>query len=220
MEKLTGWKFQLFIGILLSVLYVHYFGNRAFVELDIKVTQITWFKIYWAAPGKPFSEEKMVRIRVQPEVEHYRFFVTDLRKVERLRIDPHQYEGLAVIKRMVIGQDGYRPMVFAARDDFARLKPLAQVICVNKQEDGFYVFSSGVDPNFELIPEIQGSPPYLHDAVMIATLVAAVFLFFFLTRTIREEARFVPLSFPRKGPPWEVSWGAFLTVLARRIFPA
>ena len=76
MEKLTDWKFPLFIGILLSVLYVHYYSNRAFVELDIKVTQITWFKIYWAAPGKPFSEERMVRVRVRPEETHYRFFAT------------------------------------------------------------------------------------------------------------------------------------------------
>ncbi|MHB1348502.1 MAG: hypothetical protein ACYCYR_01390 [Desulfobulbaceae bacterium] len=195
MEKLTDWKFPLFIGILLSVLYVHYYSNRAFVELDIKVTQITWFKIYWAAPGKPFSEERMVRVRVRPEETHYRFFATDLRKAERLRIDPHQYEGVAVIKKMVIAQDGYAPLVFATGEDFARLRPLDQIIYTSMLEEGFHVFSSGGDPNLELIPSIQGKPPYLRNTAMVGLIFAAVFLFFTLTASLRDEYKFLPLFF-------------------------
>ena len=193
--KMSRWKIPLLVSVLLSLCYVFYFGNRAFVELDIRVTQITLFKIYWAEPGKPFSEENMVRAKVRPDQEHYRFFLTDLRKVERLRIDPHQYEGMAVIKKLTISQSGYSPIVLAEKDDFARLEPLDQIICSWKQTDGFYVFSSGVDPNFALIPEIQGSPAYLQDTVSIAAIVAAVFLFFFLTEGLREESRFIPLLF-------------------------
>ena len=192
---MARWKFPLLVSLLFSLLYIHYFSNRAFVELDIKVTKISWFKIYWAAPGKPFSEENMVRIRVHPEEEHYRFFATDLRKVARLRIDPHQYAGMAVIKKLVITQAGYSPLEFATKDDFARLRPLDQIIGAGMLADGFTIFSSGEDPNFELIPVITGSPPYQRDAAMIGAIVAAVFLFFFLTGPLRDESQFVPLFF-------------------------
>jgi len=189
------WKFPLFISILFSVLYFQYFVNRAFVELDIKVTRTTWFKIYWAEPGKLFSEKKMARIRVRPEHEHYRFFLTNLHRVEKLRVDPQQYEGVAVIKKLIISQSGFENIVFEKESDFARLKPLFQVIHSNMEDDGFYVFSSGDDPNFAFIMESQGRAPYIQGLASIAAIFAIVFLFFFLTRGVREDIRFIPVLF-------------------------
>jgi len=195
MEKLTRWKFPLFIGILLSVLYVHYFGNRAFVELDIKVTKTTWFKIYWAEPGKLFSEKKMARIRVRPEQEHYRFFLTNLRPVERLRIDSHQYEGESVVHKLVISQSGMADIRFATADDFARLEPIFHVENSGYVDNGFAVRSNGVDPQFLYTFDARGTFPYGQETARIAAIFAAVFLFFFLTEKVRDDARYLPLLF-------------------------
>lgn len=195
MAVLKRWQFPLFIGILLSVLYVHYFGNRAFVELDIEVTRTTWFKIYWAEPGKPYSEENMARVRVRPEQQHYRFFLTNLRNKERLRIDPHQYEGMAVVKKLVISQGGMNTIRFAAQEDFSRLVPLAEVIVTDYAGDGFRVFSSGVDPRFEYILGSGGTYPIGRECIRVAAILLAVLLFFTLTENVREDRRFIPLFF-------------------------
>ena len=39
------WKFPLFLGIVLSVLYLHFFENRAVVNLDINVSSVSLFKV-------------------------------------------------------------------------------------------------------------------------------------------------------------------------------
>ncbi len=195
MTFLWRWKFPLFVSIILSVLYIHYFGNRAFVELDTKVTRTTWFKIYWAEPGKLFSEKNMVRFRVRPEQEHYRFFLTNLRPLERLRIDPHQYEGVAVIKKIVISQSGIDPIRFESEGDFSRLTPLFQVIHSEFKDNGFHVFSSGGDPNFEYILNVQGNVPYAHELLRVAAIFGAVFFFFLLTGSIRKDIHFIPIFF-------------------------
>ena len=195
MTTLKNWKFPLAISILLSLLYVHYFGNRAFVELDIKVEKTTWFKIYWAKPGKLFSEENMARIRVRPEQEHYRFFLTNLRAVDRLRIDPHQYEGEAVVKKLSLSQSGMETIRFAAAEDFARLQPIFQVTGAAFREDGFAVLAGGGDPQFLYQVGSTGSLPWLQELLRIAAIFAAVFLFFALTEPVRDDLRFIPLLF-------------------------
>jgi hypothetical protein len=189
------WKFPLFISILLSVLYVHFFGNRAFVELDIQVDKTTWFKIYWAEEGKNYSEKNMARIRVRPEQEHYRFFLTNLHNKERLRIDPHEYEGLAVVKKLVISQGGMGAIRFASMVDFGRLTPLYDVYVTGHDGEGFAVFSSGVDPRFEYVLDGGGSFPYGRESVRIAAIFLAVLLFFSLTENCRDDRRFIPFLF-------------------------
>jgi hypothetical protein len=195
MNILKSWKFPLFISILLSVLYFHYFGNRAFVELDIKVEKTTWFKIYWAKPGKLFSEENMARIRVRPEQEHYRFFLTNLRAVDRLRIDPHQYEGEAVVRKLSISQSGMETIRFAGAEDFAALEPIFQVAQSSFREDGFAVLASGGDPQFLFRVVSPGALPWLPELLRIAAIFAAVFLFFALSEPVRDDLRFIPLFF-------------------------
>lgn len=195
MQIIKDWKFPLFVSILLSVLYVHYFGNRAFVQLDIKVTETTWFKIYWAKPGKLFSEKNMARIRVRPEQEHYRFFLTNLRTVNKLRIDTHQYVGEAVVKKLVISQEGLQPVSFSSARDFLRLQPIFQVARSDYQDDGFTVDSSGGDPQFLFIIPSAGSVPYMQEMIRIVAIFIGVFFFFFLTEPVRDEIRFIPLLF-------------------------
>ena len=69
------WKFPLFLGILLSVLYLHFFENRAVVEINMSVSQKSWFTIYWADSDQSYSKYREVNIRVIPGQQKYRFMV-------------------------------------------------------------------------------------------------------------------------------------------------
>ena len=121
------WKFPLFIGLILSVSYLYFFENCAYVDLNINVSQKTWFKMYWAGEGEEYSEKRMCRIRVKPAKQHYTAFLTDLRKVEKLRIDPQQYVGTSLIQKLVITQNGLSPILFVNKDDFSRLNPIFDI---------------------------------------------------------------------------------------------
>lgn len=196
MALLIKWKFPLFVSILLSVVYVYCFVNKAVVELDINVSQTTWFKIYWVKEGQLFSEKKMVRVRVRPDQEHYSFFLTDLRAISTLRIDSHQYTGEALIKKLVINQKGFHPFRFEEDGDFSRLDPIFDVARSQFLPQGFVVESTGKDPQFRYPVDLQKSSfSYLQEFVRILCIFIAIFCFFYLTKDIRHEAQYIPLLF-------------------------
>ncbi len=190
------WRFPLFVAALLSVVFVHYFVNRAVVELEISVSQPTWFKIYWAQEGQPYSEKKMARVRAYPKQTQYSFFLTDLRKVDALRIDPHEYAGEAVIKKLDIRQKGFKPLSFDSEKEFSRLAPVFQIEGSRFSPDGLIVEASGIDPQFKYQVELQrGSPYSLQTAVCVAAIFIFIFAFFSFTENYRQETAYVPLLF-------------------------
>lgn len=196
MNVLNRWKFPLFVSILLSLLFTHCFENRAFVDVDIKAAKKTWFKIYWAEEGGLYSEKNMSRVRINPAQEHYRFFLTDLRKNQKLRIDPGQYKGETTFKKIVLNQNGLQTIQFESEKDFARLIPLFQVADFGMTAEGFTVQSTGIDPQFEYTLELKKVPrPYFLQIIRIAAIFAAVFFFFYFTENFRDENQFIPLLF-------------------------
>lgn len=196
MSILIRWKFPLFVSVLLSLLFTHCFENRAFVDVDIKTAEKTWFKIYWAEEGELYSEKNMSRVRIHPEQEHYQFFLTDLRGKKKLRIDPSQYAGETTFKKIVISQNGLQTIRFGSEKDFARLTPLFQVADFGMTAEGFTVQSIGIDPQFEYALELKKTTPlYLQQIIRIAAIFMAVFFFFYFTENIRHENQFIPLLF-------------------------
>jgi len=190
------WKFPLFLGVVLSVLYLHFFENRAHVELDITVTQKSWFSIYWAADGEPFSRWREVRLRMTPKQQKYHFYATDLRDVNRLRIDTHDYLGKAVLRKMRISQNGYKPLEFRTKNDFSLLKPLFQIGTFLAEKKGLTIDSTGIDPQLELQLVLEKGEPRIWDtSTQLSIIFLAVFLFFFLTENYRKETNFIPLFF-------------------------
>lgn len=190
------WKFPLFLGLILSVLYLHFFENCAHVELEIQVSQRTWFKIYWAGDGEEYSEKRMSRIRVMPGEQHYTALLTDLRKVKKLRVDPQQYVGRSLIKRLAITQNGLSPILFETEKDFSRLNPIYDIETSERDSNGLTTHSTGVDPRFELPLTIhQGVVFSWQLAVRIAFIFAIVVLFFSFTKSYRNEEDFIPILF-------------------------
>ena len=190
------WKFPLFLGVVISVLYLHFFENRAYVELDATVTQKSWFSIYWAADDEPFSRWREVRLRMTPKQQKYHFYATDLRGVDRLRIDTHDYLGRAVIKKMKISQNGFQSLEFQTEKDFSLLKPVSGVGTFTVEDKGLNVYSTGIDPQLELQVVLnKGNPRNWAIIIHFAIIFLAVFLFYFLTENYREEKSFIPLFF-------------------------
>ena len=196
MEFFTKWKFPLFLGVLLSVLYLQFFENRAFVELDITVSQKTWFKIYWAEDGQLYSEKKMVRMRVNPDKQHYTFYLTDLKNVSTLRIDPHQYQGESQVRSLSFEQRGLQSLQFATEKEFVLFQPIFEVESSKIGGDGLITQSTGVDPQFELALALHDTPYWSFLLFFrIAAIFAAVLLFYFFTHSCRDEPSFIPLFF-------------------------
>ncbi|MBB5346586.1 hypothetical protein JWG42_01800 [Desulfoprunum benzoelyticum] len=127
-----------------------FFINRAHVDLIINVDKRTTFKIYWAEAGEHFSEKKMAQVLVKPERQKYSFFLTDLKNIASLRIDPQEYVGRSTIEEIRIEQNGLQDIVLTSSEDFARLKPLDQIEGHSTAQDTLVTVSSGRDPNFSL----------------------------------------------------------------------
>lgn len=190
------WKFPLLLAALLSFFYLHFFENRAYVELEIQAPQKTWFNVYWAAEGKGYSKWKRARVRVYPEIEQYRFYLTDLRKINSLRIDPHMYEGDIVLKKLRISQNGQQPLSFSTKEELEQLQPLFHIGSSQWEADGLHIVSTGNDPQLELAVNLHDGPSrkwllFTH----IVAIFSIVLLFFSTTKTFRQEERFIPLLF-------------------------
>lgn len=191
MTLLLKWKFPLFVGVLLSLLYLNYFENRAFVELDINVSEKTWFKIYWVDSGELYSEKNMVRLRVNPDKQSYSFYLTDLTNVVKLRIDPHQYVGTSRVNSMLIAQRGVLPLQFHSPADFTILQPIYDIES-SSTDAGLETHSTGEDPQFELqVQLIQSDYGFAVVSLRIICIFLFVLLFFYLTENFRDERQLI-----------------------------
>ena len=193
---LLKWKFPLLLATLFTILYLHFFENRAYAELEIQVPEKTWFNIYWAAEGKGYSKWKRARVRLYPENSHYRFYLTDLRKAQKLRIDTHMYAGEIVLKQLRISQNGLQPINLSSETDFSQLQPLFHIDSSHYQEDGFHVVATGNDPQLELAVTLFDGPSRAWQLFIHIVAIFSIVIFFFLTtNNFRQEERFIPLFF-------------------------
>jgi hypothetical protein len=186
--------FTVFACLLACALYIHFFVNTAYVEIDLTVAQKTDFKIYWAGAGQPYSEKNMAVAIANPERKHYGFFLTDLGKVARLRIDTHNYVGEATLKELLVRQDGWAPLSLTSPEQFGTLVPLHDIAESRVDNDGLWVLSAGKDANFELViaPEKQAfNLGWL--ALRLALIAAMVWCVLYFAGPLMINLRFVPV---------------------------
>jgi len=162
--------------------YSHFFLNKAFVELQISTPVKTDFKIYWTASGKNFSEGHMVRVTLTPRTERYTFFLTDLRKVQTLRIDPLSHKGIVYFKDLVIKQQGLPTLHLTGPKDFSQFQPIGGIRSTNYTNKGWKIQSSDNDPRFEL--HITLPPRSLNWPAEIARFILLISPLFLLARVL------------------------------------
>ena len=186
--------FTLLLCILACGLYYRFIVNEAHVEIEVEVSQKADFKIYWAGAGELYSEKHMSVVVARPDREKYSFFLTDIKNIARLRIDTHNYEGEATLKRVVISQEGWDPITLETEEDFAKLVPLFQVGEYRADQNGLWVSSTGIDSNFELLisPQFHG----LNISWLTVRLLALVFIILLVQSCAGKlmiNLRFVPI---------------------------
>ncbi len=185
--------FTTLICLLACGLYVHFFVNTAYVEVEIAVEEKADFKIYWAEANQLYSENHMAGVLATPERKQYGVFFTNIEKIARLRVDTHNYEGSAKLKKLVIRQEGWKSIVLSTPEEFSKLVPLQQIANSRIDEDGFWVQTSGQDGFFELEvhPEQQGlNLGWL--ILRLMAIVAIVLGVLYCVAPLVEDLRFVP----------------------------
>ncbi len=161
MGRWTNYLFTAVVCLLACVVYYSLSINRAYVEIELDVTERTDFKIYWAEKGQPYSEKCRSVVVTRPDRKHYSFFLTNIKNIARLRIDTHKYAGEATIRYLSIKQTGYAPIVLSDGFSFSKLSPLAQVEIFRAEDNGLWLKSTGEDPTLELLitPDYIGVEP-------------------------------------------------------------
>ena len=153
--RLWRHKFAAIICLIACTAFYAFFVNRAHVDLTIEVEKRTVFKIYWAEEGEHFSERKMAQVLVKPERQNYSLTLTNLKNISRLRIDPQEFAGRSVISKLIIKQNGYSEISLASSEEFAQLKPLAQIRTHSTEGNKLETVSSGKDANYLLELQVQ-----------------------------------------------------------------
>jgi hypothetical protein len=193
-NRLMKQLLSVFTCLLACGLYFHFFVNTASVEVELTVDQKTDFKIYWAGVDQLYSEKNMVEVPASPERKHYSLFLTDISKAARLRIDTHSYAGKATLKKLVIRQEGWKPISLATAEELAQLAPLNQIAEFRADNDGLSVLSSGIDPSFELLPNPKRLGFDLGWLLLrLAVICVIVFCVLYCTFPLAINLRFVPM---------------------------
>lgn len=137
-----------------SALYYHFFFDRAQVEVSIEVEHPSVVKLYWSGDDQHFSEKRMAFVKVRPDQADYSFSLTGIGKVDRLRLDPFDYTGSALVRSVAISQTGFETINL----DFGKVTPLHDIDAFKVDEEGLHVQSGGHDPNFLVILEKVRGP--------------------------------------------------------------
>lgn len=191
MQRRSEW-FLITVCVLLCAAYYFCFVNRAMVDVSIEVEKRTYLRVYWAQEGDSFSASRHSRILVSPDKRDYRFYLTDIDTIDRLRLDPHDYQGTSTIHRLSIRQKGWQPVALTEPD--VTIDPVEQISEFSLNEQGLATTSSGRDPQFVWVPsfarETFGWPGE-------SARLLVLFLLFYTTgrmaRDLINEKKYIPL---------------------------
>jgi len=184
--------FALAICLLGCAYYFLFFYNRAFVELEIEAEHKSIFKLYWTSGDKPFSEKKSSSVRLKPGKGSYTFFFTDLGRVDKIRVDPFQYEGRGTIHRLTLSQSGYETVEV----DLASLEPLNQIEKSEGGLSGLLIISTGSDPFLLLQPDLIKNPVnWALETARYALICSLTLLIIYGFSPLGKEFKFVPVLF-------------------------
>ena len=143
-------------ALICTLLYHVLAERKATVELDVRTTESTIFKMYWLnEPGAPWSEDNSRWVRLRPGNSRYVFKLTDLADIAVFRIDPSETPALVTIRAVTITQNGYAPIRIAGDEALARITPGDGIADMRLTGEGLEVTPAGIDP--QLFFDLSGS---------------------------------------------------------------
>ena len=143
-------------GILMAFFLLPSLGEKnARIEVELtgdpnSIFQIFWAGKNWIGRSQGYDEKRSDSVRIRKNRVHYAFMLPDLNSITRLRIDPVKNPSKVIIKRIVITQMGYKPILFEMVEDFKSLIPLRDIEKIKHQYHGLEIISSGTDPQLEV----------------------------------------------------------------------
>jgi hypothetical protein len=152
------WLTVLLLTLAFGASGYHLLFSKALVELELETDTRTLLKLYWPNPQGCYSEHQRVSLQIKPGKTRYTAFVTDLSKIDRLRLDPSENHAAKItIRRLHIRQAGFFPLLLTSKADFAGLKVVAGVeAAVRPEEGGISLDIRDKDPQLELLlPKIK-----------------------------------------------------------------
>lgn len=138
----------LFVPLLL--LYSNTMFDRAYFWISLTTDRDSEMQIYWAGENQDFSEERSVSFPITPEQHLYRLYVTDLKGVKRLRIDPLKKQGSFTLHYIKIHQEEFKFIKLKTIDELKQLKPSGHIKRIEYTNDGLRIESVGIDPRLSL----------------------------------------------------------------------
>ena len=193
-EKIIRHKFLVFLCLIGCTVYFFTLANRATVDLSLKVDQRVIFKIYWAQDNEGFSERRSKEIFVGPEEKNYHFWLTNLRNVDTIRIDPRRSMGKGVIEKIVFKQRGIKPISFSYKDGFFEIEKANHISKYHLEEKGLVFNSISYDPYFvgDLVVE-KVAFPWVLEFFRLGLVCLLIVIVYTTTKHLKRELKYVPL---------------------------
>ncbi len=187
-------KTWILVALLCCFGFSWFFMNRAHVEVTIDAEKRGTFEVYWAKEDAGYSQWRRVENHFRSQKNQYDFYMTDLRKIDRLRIDPLNFAGEITIKKLKISQLGYGEITFQTEEDWQRLIPLMHVEKLLWSEKGMTIVSNGNDPMFEFkLPGSTGSIPVSTYIISFSVIFFLVWLIVTTLGRLNDQLRYVPM---------------------------
>ncbi len=182
----------LLAGVLLSILYHGLLVRKAVIELDLETDKQTVLKVYWLNESGFYSEENMVRIRIRPGLNIYRFHICNLDKVSSIRIDTSERPARVTLKSLVIKQEGYPTFKYDSKSGLDQLVEIEGIRKLTLDDTGLVVIPEGRDPQLLLqLPEITRTSTLLSETVRMGCIFISVYLLAWVFSGITEQYLYV-----------------------------
>jgi hypothetical protein len=193
-ETIKKYGFVILLCLAGCTAYWFFLMNIAVVDLTIHVDKRTKFSIYWSQSDNGYSENKMVKVVVTPERDHYQFLLTNLRNVKKLRLDPHRYIGKSTIEKISLSQPGIETVHFSFKDGFYPFKEINQITDYLLNENGLVVYSNGKDPflggDFSFN---KTAFPWLLEIIHLSFICLVISIFYFTARHLNTRLEYVQI---------------------------
>lgn len=193
-EKIKEHRFLLLLCFGGCFLYTFFLANTATVTLNIDVKKRTIFRIYWADSDQVFSESRRAKLVVSPKKKTYSFGLTDLKKIDRLRIDPHQYKGTSTIHSLSLNQKGVQTIDLHGKDLVDHFKPENQISSFYLAKEGVVIKSTGIDPYFiGKITFTKTGYPWSEEGFKYLFICVVITLVYGAVRHLHPRMGYVPI---------------------------
>lgn len=191
------WLFLLILTLVFGAGYYFLIFNRALIELELETDTRTVLQFYWPNQHGNYSEKKSAQLQIKPGTTKYAVRVTDISRIDHLRLDPSEKPAHITIRRITVRQTGFPLWQLKSQADFAaNLQPLAGVDSLTPlpDEGGIKLLIRSKDSQIELaVPKMERQTAWADEAGIGLVIVVLALACFRIARVLSERLEFVPL---------------------------